>query len=96
MGNRNYEIHVTVTPKDARLYDDFKSMADAGGWKTSMFDHDDVDDIAGKWFITTHTEYETQAYDRMRGMVYFLQRTGFTVERSKIEHIVYDTKRGDV
>jgi hypothetical protein len=90
----DYELHITVTPLDPRLYPDFTGMANAMGWKTSMFDHDEVDDIAGKWFMTTHAADRMRASDKLCAMVAFL-RPSFTVERAKIEHIVFDTKRGD-
>jgi hypothetical protein len=88
-------MHVTVTPLDERLYGDFTSMANAFGWKTSKFDHDDVDDITGKWFMTSHADTEDEARSALSWCVETLAQYGLTVERHKIEHVIFDTKRGD-
>ena len=88
----SYEIHITVTPREGAARPDELL---GKGWKFSCFDEDEVDGIKGKWFYTTHREDRTPANVAMRVAVYALTAAGYPVERAKIEHIVFDTKRGD-
>lgn len=97
-----YEMHITVTPLSAEEqrsrkfnYETFVEASKKLGWKASMFDHDDVDGIAGKWFITSHASHYGRATSKLASMARELETGGLTVERAKIEHIVFDTKRGD-
>lgn len=94
--SKDYEIHLTLTAGGGELtYEQFVQRSKELGWKASVFEHDDVDGIAGKWFLTTHASSEPQAIDLVKGMVHGLECSDFTVERSKIELIIFDTKRGD-
>lgn len=89
----DYELHLTVTPNGE--LEKFTNIAHGMGWKTSSFDHDEVDGIAGKWFLTAHCTTRALARQVLLNAVSRITFAGFTVERSKIEHIVFDTKRGD-
>jgi hypothetical protein len=89
----DYELHITVTPNGE--LDKFTSVARGLGWKTSSFDHDEVDDIAGKWFMTAHCHTAETAKQALVNAGNRLTRSGYEVERAKIEYVVFDTKRGD-
>lgn len=99
-----FEAHITVDPKpteemyrnkNLRDYSVFVTAAGHLGWKCSKFEHDDVDQIAGMWFMS----YKTWDFQEMREAVTTavetLEAAGWTVARAKIENAVWDTKYGD-
>lgn len=88
----SYELHLTVEPVEG-LLDSFKLTAEP--WKFSCFDEDEVDGIEGKWFLTTHKATEVEARKELDEMIEELIDNGYKVTRAKIEHIIFDTKRGD-
>lgn len=92
-----YEMHLTVTPPvdDGPSYEEFVAINSMLGWKASMFDHDDVDGIAGKWFLTSHAVSEARAIAALRAIAHGIECSGMTVERAKVERVVFDTKTGD-
>lgn len=99
---REYEMHLTLEPMDsADMYreklswEEFVKRSAELGWKASKFEHDDVDGIAGKWFLTSHADTEAGALSEIRGMAHGLSSSDFTVLRAKVEHVIFDTKAGD-
>jgi hypothetical protein len=93
--NKHFELNITVEPcKGASPYESFQLDAYNLGWKTSKFDHDDVDDIAGKWFATRHAETKGGAKALMVLALDAFKKAGYTVSRWKIEKIVFDSKHG--
>lgn len=91
-----HEMHITVEPDTSIVtYNEFVERSKELDWKASMFDHDDVDGIQGKWFLTNHAASYDAALNELKGMVHGLSCSGFEVTRAKVEHIVFDTKRGD-
>lgn len=95
----DYEMHITVEPGCDTVelsYEDFVQRSKELDWKASKFEHDDVDGIAGKWFISAHCATFDSAMNCIRSMVHGLECSGFSVLRAKVEHIVFDTKKGDV
>lgn len=100
--NRYYEAHLTVTPKSGQRwvgpvdmsYMDFADRSAEVGWKASMFEHDDVDDVAGKWFLSARNTDADAIINEVKGMVHGLTCSDYTVERWKIEWTLYDSKLG--
>ena len=88
-----YELHLTVTPVES-CRDSLTQAAE--GWKFSCFDEDEVDGIAGKWFLTTHRALGTTAHSDIFKTASSLRELGFNVERAKIERVMFDTKTGDI
>src|SRR6187455_1929922 len=46
-----YEVHITVEPKPLTTYEEFVDNLPSM-WRASKFEHDDVDHIQGKWFLS--------------------------------------------
>ena len=100
-GTAPCEAHITVEPRDFSnvddafwiAYGDFVARSLELGWRASKFDHDDVDGIAGKWFLTRNGP-RGDIGQELIGMVHGLECSGFTVLRSKIELVLFDTKVG--
>lgn len=97
-----YEAHITVEPSDKYVhgismdYAEFVERNAELGWKASKFEHDDVDEIAGKWFLSYgHDDFRT-IVNELKGMVHGLSCSGFNVLRAKLEETVFDTKHGDL
>jgi hypothetical protein len=65
------------------------------GWKASMFEEDEVDNIAGKWFASFRHENSDTIIAEVKGMVAGLgEVAGLKVERWKIEWTLFDSKLG--
>lgn len=99
-----FEAHITVDPKPTTEMYRNKNLADYGvfctaaevlGWKCSKFDHDDVDGIAGMWFMSAKSERWDVIQVDVLNTVETLEAAGWTVTRAKIENAVWDTKYGD-
>lgn len=89
-----YEAHITVEPHDEFGYDTFARLSDVG-WRASKFEHDDVDGIAGKWFLSHASDNRDAIMTEVQGMAHGLACSGFTVLRTKLEETLFDTKDGD-
>lgn len=104
-GTRLYfEAHITVDPKPTEEMYRNKNLADYGifcnaaeilGWKCSKFDHDDVDNIVGMWFMSAKADTWDEIKELTQYAVESLEAAGWTVARAKIENAVWDTKYGD-
>lgn len=99
-----FEAHITVDPKPTETmyrnktpndYESFCLSAEALGWKCSKFEHDDVDQIAGMWFLSAKAEKWEVIQQDVLATVETLQDVGYTVVRAKIENAVWDTKYKD-
>jgi hypothetical protein len=91
----DYESHITVSPKEIEIsYSQFSNRSSELGWKTSKFEHDDVDGIAGKWFLSYRSKSRETIITETAGMVHGLICSGFEVLRWKIEQTVADSKLG--
>lgn len=90
-----YEAHLTVEPGQGS-FDEFRQTYQSASWRVSTFSEDDVDNIVGKWFITSRAESQQQMIAMVRDMRADLEAAGLTVLRAKIEDTVLDTKHGDV
>jgi hypothetical protein len=64
-------------------------------WKASRFEVDEVDDIAGKWFMSARDTNYLRLFHRTQGMVYSLGQADTEVLRYKIEETLIDSKCGD-
>lgn len=98
MNKEDYEAHITVEPGCDTVeltYEDFVARSDELGWKASKFEHDDVDGIAGKWFVSLRSNSRARIVLETQGMVHGLECSGFSVLRWKIEQTVADSKLGD-
>jgi len=89
-----YEAHLTVEPGEGS-FDDFRDTFQSDNWRVSAFAEDDVDQIVGKWFITSRATSQAQMIKMVRDMRADLEANGLTVLRSKIEDTLLDTKHGD-
>lgn len=90
-----YEAHLTIEPDAATSFDDFRDTFQSDSWRVSAFAEDDVDQIVGKWFITSRATSQAQMIKMVRDMRADLEANGLTVLRSKIEDTLLDTKHGD-
>lgn len=92
-----YEAHITVEPMQAEgfYYEDFADAIQSDGWRASKFDHDDVDGIAGKWFMSYASDDRLTICAETRNMVRRLKSQEFTVLRWKVEETLFDSKHGD-
>lgn len=93
-----YEAHITVEPGCDTVeltYEEFVARSAESMWKASKFEHDDVDGIAGKWFLSASADNRDVIVMGVAGMVHGLECSGFTVLRWKIEETLYDSKAGD-
>lgn len=94
-----YEAHITVEPLDAESfgYSDFVDAIeqDHKNWRASKFEHDDVDNIADKWFLSAKSSHLDSMKWSVRTMLADLRSHGFVIERWKIEEAVLDSKHGD-
>lgn len=92
---RYFEAHITTDPHEEHTFEEFASMCTEFGWRASMFEHDDVDQIAGKWFASFRSTSHTAIVSEVRGMVYSLGQADTEVLRYKIEETLLDSKCGD-
>ena len=90
-----HEAHITVEPATDRTFDQFRMAWTDDQWRVSAFSEDDVDDIQGKWFITSRHESYAALADMVRAQVEALEGGGLTVQRYKIEDTLLDSKHGD-
>lgn len=90
-----YEAHLTVEPGAGLSFDGFREQYQSDSWRVSAFAEDDVDQIVGKWFITSRATSQRQMVSMVRDMRANLEANGLTVLRSKIEDTLLDTKHGD-
>lgn len=86
-----YECHITVAVRDAGAA---QRLADLYGWKTSEIKRDPVLGDDSYFYLTQHSTKREDIFSRMHTMNFDLDEAGVPVIRSKIEHIVYDTKTG--
>lgn len=90
-----YEAHITIEPKPGMAFDDFRRGFQNDLWRVSAFAEDDVDQIVGKWFITSRAKSHSHMVRMVRTMCQGLRANGFQVLRAKIEDTLLDTKHGD-
>jgi hypothetical protein len=89
-----YEAHITVQPSAEHSYAEFAAALRELGWKPSMFEHDEVDDIAGKWFVSYASDDRDEIINEVKGMIHGLSCAGEEVLRWKIEQTLFDSKAG--
>lgn len=86
-----YECHITIAVKHA---DVGEKVATAFGWKTSEIKRDPLLGDDSHFYLTAHEH----ARDKMRAAMLEVEKTLQNMQvpilRSKIEHIIYDTKTG--
>lgn len=87
-----HEAHLTLEPSEEVSYEQFAESMAEFGWKVSKFEHDDVDGIQGKWFLSFRCEERADMIRDLKGMIYSLGQAGETVTRWKIEQTVADSK----
>lgn len=99
-----FEAHITVDPGATFKATQDKAFADYGtfclaaemlGWKCSKFDHDDVDNIEGMWFMSAKSEKWGVIQQDVLNAISIFEATGYVIVRAKIENAVWDTKYGD-
>lgn len=90
-----YEAHITCEPHSEYSFQEFVEAAKVWGWKASKFEHDDVDGIAGKWFLSHASDNRDAIMSEIQGMVHSLESADQTVLRAKLEETLFDTKDGD-
>lgn len=84
-----YELHVTVNVADAKLAE---HVAQEHHWKTSQITGDPVLGNKPFFYLTTYTETEQMAYQKLYSCAQELRMAGIAVLRAKIEHIIYDVR----
>jgi hypothetical protein len=89
--NLPYEIHITVARHSAEAA---ARVAAQTKWKTSEIARDPHLGDATFFYLTTHAESFEGAKALMFGEIAALKHVGVQAVRSKIEHVVYDTKTG--
>lgn len=88
-----YEAHITVEPTDEHTFEQFAQDCKEICWNASMFEHDDVDGIAGKWFMSYASDDRSDMVNAVRSTVEALEQS-VTVLRWKVEKTLYDSKEG--
>lgn len=58
--DRYCEAHVTVQPHAGTDFASFARMVRGWNWKASTFEVDEVDDIAGMWFLSARDDCPKQ------------------------------------
>lgn len=96
-----YEAHITVEPValstpegELEQWNIFCALVNGADWRVSKFDHDEVDGIAGKWFLTYGSDHRDIIMMRTYAAHEGLVSRGYTVLRWKVEETVYDSKAG--
>lgn len=91
-----YEAHITVEPATGEgdvSFERFAEVVQQGGqWRASKFEHDDVDGMAGKWFMSYASDDRNNIFQVTQDTVAGLKDAGATVLRWKIEETLFDTK----
>jgi hypothetical protein len=97
MVHNNFEIHITLEPCGNKSYDEFVAvvLGTIGSWKVRKFEHDGVDGMEGKWFLTRRESTLEMAKTRARQIVRCLEFFNAQVLRFKIEQTMIDSKLGD-
>lgn len=95
MSHAPYEIHVTMARPLGAIEIVFDAIAEALSWHTSHISDDPDLGPGDRFYFTTHTETEDEAHQRIDELVEALALHGAEPLREKIEHVVFDTKRGD-
>jgi hypothetical protein len=92
-----YEAHITVEPYTGpgMTWGRFVDYLFPHRWRAGMFEHDDVDGIAGKWFMSMASDDRQTITTETRNMVRFLEADHFKVLRWKVEETLFDSKHGD-
>lgn len=97
-----YEAHITVEVPDSAWqyaekfgYEAFCVAAEGMGWKASKFEYDDVDNIAGMWFMSAKDNVRDNLKKDVYNTLEALEGFGLTVARWKIEKAILDSKYGD-
>lgn len=86
----DYEIHVTIDPKDLKNSNLITYCANHG-WTMSQISDDEV--IAGKnSYLTNHGSSTLMAMEFISLMFKALIDFGIHWKRAKIEHVVFDTR----
>jgi hypothetical protein len=85
----DYELHITCKPKSSLEQDDLKVLAHKHGWSTSKIDGDPILGLGVKFYLTTHTNSQFDAQEKINLLVPEVNKITPTV-RAKIERIVYD------
>lgn len=89
-----FEAHLTVEAT-ALSFDYFRKRFSDDEWSVSQFSDDDVDGIAGKWFITAKSASRANIISMVKDKYSELSDRGYVVLRWKIEETVFDSKHGD-
>ena len=90
-----FETHLTFDPTNAECtYEEFANMAKEMGWKASKFEHDDVDDIVGMWFMSNRCDKTDMLKHEILGMIHGLSANGLECIRWKVEQTCADSKLG--
>jgi len=87
----SYECHVTTTVAHA---DAAEALAQEFGWKTSQIQRDPLLGDDTFFYLTKHNADFLTLYQQMTLLVLRMTSDGLPVLREKIEHIIYDTKKG--
>jgi hypothetical protein len=90
-----YECHITIEkPTTRERLAQCESVGERHGWKTSFIDGDPVLGKKVYFYFTRHARTYGELYSRMKELEATLESNTVAAVRSKIEHIVYDTKTG--
>ncbi len=89
-----FECHVTVEKPTEDKLSTLKRFAEELGWKTSQIDGDPVLGEKVYFYFTHHCKNYSVIYSRMLHLLANLRSANIETVRSKIEHIIYDTKTG--
>lgn len=90
-----YEAHITVEAAPDDEWGRFSHSARVSGWRASRFSEDEVDDMDGKWFLSTRDIDYDKIKDDIISAICWMEDNGFQVLRYKIEDTLLDSKHGD-
>lgn len=88
-----YEIHVVVRMPSAPIADLVKKH---GFWTSTLEFDESKEEKAGDVIATTRSKTEEAGVTAIRAVVRELREAGQRVTRYKIEHVILDSKHGDV
>ena len=87
----SYECHVTTTVAYSVAAGE---LAQQMGWKTSQIERDPLLGDDTFFYLTTHSTTQNSIMVLMAELTDEMRRAEIPVLRAKVEHIVYDTKKG--
>lgn len=99
MTNSYFECHVTLADPGNHGIGDLRRLIEKSGWRFSCIDGDIVEGAGIKCYATRHwnTGLGVQAVlNNLLSYAQYLELSGYTVTRRKVEHVIYDDRSSKV